>query len=191
MNETSTKKLARVLRALVTALFVCNLLLLPLVPGLAGLSREGTHVLASAALTGQESQNVMVIFFACCWQYLWRVWREGYTAVLAAFLLFCGVNTAVILWQARRVLSTVTTALPFQRANAKSMRTAAISFALIALAALCRTVWGFFYYRSLAPLFTYNALFIPVFGMGCLLCLVMSALFGQAAALKEDSDLTI
>ena len=62
---------------------------------------------------------------------------------------------------------------------------------LISLFALIRMVWGLFYYGSIAPLLTYNALFVPVFFMGGLLCLVMSALFRQAAVLKEESDLTI
>ena len=52
-------------------------------------------------------------------------------------------------------------------------------------------MWGFGYYASLRPLFTYNALFCPVFLMGGLLCLVMSALFRQAAELKAENDLTI
>ena len=42
-----------------------------------------------------------------------------------------------------------------------------------------------------APLFTYNALFIPGFFMAGLLFQVMSALFRQASELKEDQDLTI
>ncbi len=189
MNDTSAKKLARALKALVTIVFVCNLLLLPLVPGLVGIGAGGGMEALWVIANGTFYHTLA--FFTVCWQYLWRVWRDTYTAVLAAFLLFCGVNTAVVLWQARRVLGTVIAGLPFQRSNAKSMKTAAVSFGLIALAALCRMVWGFFYYRSVAPVFTYNALFIPIFGMASLLCLVMSALFGQAAALKEDSDLTI
>ena len=44
---------------------------------------------------------------------------------------------------------------------------------------------------TLAPLFTYTTLFVPAFFMAGLLFLVMSALFGQAAELKEDQDLTI
>ena len=40
-------------------------------------------------------------------------------------------------------------------------------------------------------IYTYNTLFIPIFLMGGLLFLVMSALFRQAAELKEDQDLTI
>ena len=38
---------------------------------------------------------------------------------------------------------------------------------------------------------TYNALFVPIFLMAGLLCMVMSALFQQAAQLKAESDLTI
>lgn len=191
MEKTAVQKLAGALKVLVTIALVCNLLVLPLVPGLVGIGREGAHVLLDAALTGQESENLIPIFFAACWQFLTRIWRLPQEGVLAAFLLFCGVNTAFILWQARRVLNTVIAAAPFQRVNAQSMRRAAVAFGLISLAALCRTVWGFCYYRSLSPLFTYNALFIPVFAMGALLCMVMSALFRQAAELKEDSDLTI
>lgn len=191
MEKTNAQRLAKILKVLVTIAFVCNLLVLPLVPGLVGIGREGAHVLLDAALTGEESENLVPIFFTVCWQFLPRIWRFPREGVLCAFLLFCGANTACILWQARRVLNTIIAALPFQRHNARSMDLAALSFALISLAALCRTVWGFFYYRSISPLFTYNALFIPVFAMGALLCMVMSALFRQAAALKEDSDLTI
>lgn len=191
MEKTAVYPLARVLKVLVTITLVCNLLALPLVPGLVGIGREGTHTLLDAALTGVENENLVPIFFAVCWQYLFRIWRFPAEGVLAAFLLFCGVNTAVILWQARRVLDTVIAALPFQRRNALSLRVAALCCGLIALAALMRLVWGLFYYGSPAPLFTYNALFIPIFAMGALLCMVMSALFGQAAVLKEDSDLTI
>ena len=41
------------------------------------------------------------------------------------------------------------------------------------------------------PLVTYNALFVPIFAMAGLLCLVMSALFRQAAEMKSENDLTI
>ena len=52
-------------------------------------------------------------------------------------------------------------------------------------------VWGLFYYQSIASLLTYNALFVPIFLLGGLLCLVVSALFRQAAELKAENDLTI
>ena len=133
----------------------------------------------------------MLLFFAACWQYLFRVWRVAPAGVLTAFLLFCACNTAYILWQGKRILDTVMAGLPFQRANAKSMGRIAVSCGLIALAALVRLVWSLFYYGSATPLFTYNALFVPLFTVGALLCLVISALFQQAAVLREDSDLTI
>lgn len=86
-------------------------------------------------------------------------------AVLAVFLLVCGSYTAFILWQA--------------------------GCFVISIAALCRTVWGFFYYQSLEPLLTYNFLFCLLFFMGGLLFLVMSALFQQAAEMREEQELTI
>ena len=58
-------------------------------------------------------------------------------------------------------------------------------------AALLRTIWGLFYYRSAGPLLTYNALFVPVFLVAGLGCMVMSALFRQAAEMKAENDLTI
>ena len=58
-------------------------------------------------------------------------------------------------------------------------------------AALLRTVWGLFYYQSVGPLLTYNALFVPVFLVAGLGCMVMSALFRQAAEMKAENDLTI
>lgn len=191
MEKTAVEKLARILRLLILVTFACNLIVLPLVPGLVGIGREGAHTLLDAALTGVENENLVPIFFSVCWQFLFRIWRFPQEGVLAAFLLFCGANTAFILWQAKRVLDSIISAAPFQLSNARNMDRAAISFGLISLAALCRTVWGFCYYRSIAPLFTYNALFVPVFAMGALLCLVMGALFRQAAVLKTDSDLTI
>ena len=52
-------------------------------------------------------------------------------------------------------------------------------------------VFGLLFSRSLAPLLTSNALFVPIFAMFGLLCLIMSALFRQAAELKAENDLTI
>ena len=64
------------------------------------------------------------------------------------------------------------------------------SWGIALLAAVRMAVW-FLRLRSAAPLFTFTALFIPVSLMAGLLFLVMSALFRQAAELKEDQDLTI
>ena len=74
---------------------------------------------------------------------------------------------------------------------ARAMKRAALFCWGISAAALCRFVWEVAALQNMAPLFTYNALAIPVFFMGGLLFLVMSALFRQAAELQEDQDLTI
>ena len=89
------------------------------------------------------------------------------------------------------MLNTILAGVPFQNANGISLRRAAVCCFLISAAALVRLLWGFWYYASIQPLLTYNALFVPVFFMGGLLCLVMSALFRQAAELKAENDLTI
>ena len=52
-------------------------------------------------------------------------------------------------------------------------------------------LWRLLYFHSPASLFSYNTLFVPLFAMGGLLCMVISALFRQAAELKEENDLTI
>ena len=180
MEKSGVVRLALFLKVLVTFTLLCNLLVLPLVPGVVGIG----------ALTGIPRLSAAE-FLAVCWQYLWRVWREEYTAVLSLFLLFCGICTAVTLWQARGVLDTIVREDTFTMPNARRLKRAAVCCLLISAAALARTVWGLFYYRSMAPVFTYNTVFIPIAFMGGLLCMVMSALFRQAAELKEENDLTI
>lgn len=190
MEQTGVMKLARVLKVLVTLVFICNLIVLPLVPGIVGIGMEGGIAAFREVMEASGSPGPVVFLFVWV-QYLFRVWREPYTCVLSLFLLFCGSCTAVILWQARGVLSTVVKQDTFTHANARRMKTAAVCCFLIGGAALARTIWGFLFYQSLAPLFTYNALSTPAFVMGGLLCMVMSALFRQAAELKEENDLTI
>ncbi|MCI9263868.1 MAG: DUF2975 domain-containing protein [Oscillospiraceae bacterium] len=197
MEKTNVQKLAKILKILVTITFICNLLILPLVPGIVGIGFEAEGWTAVERLTPYEGSpwqlplRVGIAFLLACWQYLFRVWRSEYTAVLTLFLLACGVCTALILRQAQRVLDTILEGNPFQKKNGTSMKRAAGCCFVISAAALLRTFWRFWHYGSIAPLFTYNALFIPLFAMGGLLCMVMSALFRQAAELKEENDLTI
>ena len=188
MGKSQTQKLAKVLQVLVTVTFVCNLLALPLVPGVVGMGTEYglKGAMEEFAMFGPDFGPL--VFLAACWQYLFRVWREPYAAVLTLFLLACGTCTAVILWQARRVLDTVIVGDPFQAANAKSLGRAAVCCFAISLAALVRLGHQVAAYGRFTA---YNALFVPVFLMAGLLCLVMSALFRQAAELKEENDLTI
>lgn len=190
MKQTGTVKLAKVLRVLVTITFICILIVLPLVPGLVSISSEGGIYALWEAMENSALIRPL-IFLAVCWQSLWRVWREQYAAMLTVFLLFCGSCTAIILWQARGVLNTIVRQDTFTKPNARHMKTAAICCFSIGGAALCRTIWGVFFFKSIHPLFTYNALFTPIFVLAGLLCMVMSALFRQAAELKEENDLTI
>ena len=191
MKKANVQNLAKLLKALITITFVCNLLILPLVPGIVGMGAE--YGLWGAAkefgLFGAEFGPL--IFLAVCWQYLFRVWRNEYTAVLTLFLMTCGVCTAVILWQARQVLDTILEGNPFQKKNGRSMKRAAICCFVISVAALVRTAWRVLYFGSPVSLISYNTLFVPLFAMGGLLCMVMSTLFRQAAQLKEENDLTI
>lgn len=191
MEKTNVQKLAKVLKTLVTITFVCNLIILPMVPGIVGIGSE-------YGLWGAAEEFGMfgpgfgpLVFLAACWQYLFRVWRSQYTAVLTLFLLTCGICTAIILWQARRVLDTVLEGTPFQKKNGEGMKRAAICCFVISGAAMVRAVWRLVYFGSPVSLCSYNTLFVPLFAMGGLLCMVMSALFRQAAELKEENDLTI
>ena len=189
MKELSVKKLAKALKMLVTITFACNLLAFFFVPGMAMM--KGTEELLKLIPYENpfELPVRLLIVFAQAWFWVWQ--RGGYEIVLTLFLLFCGSCTAVILWQARRVLDTVLAGETFTMENAVNMKRAAICCLLISAAAFIRLIWGFTYYRSIRPLLTYNALFVPVFAMGFLLCMVMSALFRQAAEMKAENDLTI
>ena len=189
MSQPAAVRLARVLKVLVTIVFCCNLFTLLLVPGLS-LMRTPAELLA---LTPYENPLELPVRLAMVFLMAWKwVWTAGsYSTVLTVFLLFCGSCTAVLLWQGRRVLTTLAAASPFRRENADSLRRAAVCCFLIAAASLVRVLWGFWFYQSILPLLTYNALFCPIFLMGGLLCMVVSALFRQAAELKEENDLTI
>ena len=179
MQSTSVQKIAGTLNSLVIIALICNLIALLIVPGLVFASPQ-TRTLLLFSLD--------ISYFLLAWA---AVWGSPCLAVLTLFLLFSGACTAVILWQARRVLNTILRGEPFSMENAVSLRRAAVCGFLISAAALVRVVFSLFYYRSLQPLATYNALFVPLFAMAGLLCLVMSALFRQAAELKAENDLTI
>lgn len=196
MEKIPVRKIARVLNGLVLAALVCNIAALYLVPtvvltGSEGLL-EGVTDYFSGILFPGEDDVVMaaVIGSALIWVIGWTSFN-AYQLVLTLFLVFAGTQTARILCQARRVLKTILRGEPFAAENSVSLRRAAGSCFLIAIAALLRVVFSVFYYRSPLPLATYNALFVPMFAMGGLLCLVMSALFRQAAELKAENDLTI
>ena len=194
MEHTSYQKTVKVLRVLVLAVFVLNVLVMPLVPGMVvqliggGSERMFSALRAMFGLMGSEEQISVwkYLLTALCW-----VWTDRILALATVFFWLCGVCTAVILWQAKKVLDTLQKGSPFQRSNAKALKRAAVCCWVISGASLVRLVLWLWADGTLAPLFTYTTLFVPAFFMGGLLFLVMSALFGQAAELKEDQDLTI
>ena len=189
MEQTSVQKLARVLRVLVVVTFVCNIIALFFVPYLARRLYTGYGDLDCIVETFRyDVDDGLAIFFDSAY---YDVWERMDTAVLTMFLWFCGICTAVILWQGKRVLDTILKGNPFTLGNAVSLKRAAVCCFVIASAALLRLIWGFVTYRNILPLLTYNALFVPIFLMAGLVCMVMSALFRQAAELKAENDLTI
>lgn len=162
MENRSVRKMARLLRTLVLVVLVLNIAALPCVPYF----------------------TLMSAFFG--------KWTElSYWILLMVFFWVCGGCTAAILWQAKRVLDTILAGEPFQAANGKAMNRAALACWIISGSALTRFVLETAMLRSFATFFTYNTLFIPAFFMAGLLFRVMAALFGQAAQLQEDQDLTI
>ena len=200
MERTSVQKLARVLRVLVIIAFACNLLALPFVPLLAdlewGSSGEftvgvGLEMLA-AILRDPEMRSWI---FAGAWYlliFLWdEVFHEAHIAVLTLFFGTCGICSAVILWQCKRVLDTILTGKPFSKENTVNLKQAAVCCFIISGASLGRLIFALAWNWTVWSLLTTNTLFVLVFLVGGLLLLVMSALFRQAAELKAENDLTI
>ena len=194
METTQVQKLARVLNVLVTLALCVNVLVLIILPAILyydpnGLL-EGTGALVDEYLHPEEDDIVMAWVFFYSWLGAFME-PATYHLGVCLFLLVCGLCTADILRQARRVLATILAGNPFQMANAQALRRAAVCCWIISGAALVRLILWLWAEKNLAPLFAYNALFVPAFFMGGLLFQVMSALFRQAAELKEDQDLTI
>lgn len=197
MERSAVQRLAKALKLLVWIVFVLNLLCLLLVPGsvaylMVGGPGEVTRVLRHGLeqwIGGQGERNfTIVLTFFVSW---WAVWTETYPALLTLFFWVCGACTASILWQAKRVLDTILAGDPFQRRNARALNRAAVCCWILSGMALLRLVLWLGFEGNPAPLLTYNTLFIFAFLMAGLLFQVMSALFRQAAELKEDQDLTI
>lgn len=200
MEQTAVQKLARILRVMAVIVFVCNLVALLLVPPMVALYSAHVPIsdVAEDILHGGNFffEEASPLWMACFYGWMAlasfaEVWQDASTAVLTLFLWACGTCTAVILWQGKRVLDTILQGDPFTLGNARSLKRAAVCCFIISGAALARLVWGIAAYQSIAPLFSYNALFIPLFLMAGLLCMIVSALFRQAAELKAENDLTI
>ena len=197
MEQTKVQKLAKTLRVLVRIAFVCNLIALFFVPAIVLLSPLELFQFAVDRLLnllrivplGEDDIYIPTLMLALsCWQ---MMWLEPTSLPYVGFLLLCGVCSAQMLYQARRVLDTILAGTPFVLKNALALKRAAACCWVIAGAALLRMILELIALKNPAPLITYNAAAIPIFLMGGLLFLVMSALFRQAAELQEDQDLTI
>lgn len=195
VERKNVMRVARVLKILVTLTFLANIVVWFLVPVMVCLSPDRTLISMAEGMSyllgwekAPEGYFPFLLSFFGSWI---LVWTEAYSAVLALFLMLCGVCTAVILWQGRRVLDTILRGTPFCGENAGNLKRAAVCCFLISAFALARVLWGVWFFQSVRPLLTYCGLFVPIFLMSGLLCLVMSALFRQAAQIKAENDLTI
>lgn len=194
MRTVSAQKIAKILNVLVLIALVCNVIALYLVPAAVSVGRDNLldGILVSLGRVFFPGEDDIVAAALAGSAIMWvLVWSDVYNAALTLFLLVSGCCTAFILWQARRVLKTVLRGEPFSMENAVSLNRAALGCFVIAAAALARVIFSICYYQSPRPLATYNALFVPMFAMGGLLCWVCAALFRQAAEMKAENDLTI
>lgn len=202
MIRVNVPRQAKSLRRMVTILMVCNIIGLILVPILVILEPEALlqqvvnnllHLLHIQLLPAEQAELYVpglwsIVMILTGWQ---QIWTQMNWLLHALFLLICGGCTLVILRQARDILDTILSGEPFQTVNAVCMKRAAQCCWVISAAALVRLIAELCWSKTVAPICTYNALFIPVFFIGGLLFRVMSALFQQAAELQEDQDLTI
>ena len=109
-----------------------------------------------------------------------------------AFYLICGASASFVLWQAAGVLKNLVNGEVFVLKNAQYVRRGSYACFIISAAACVRMIAHIAEYDSwLQLLLEYNTLFIPVFIIAGLLCLVVSSLFKSAALLKQDNDLVI
>ena len=162
MVRTAVQKIADVLIFLCGFLIFCDILLLPLTPALAYFRFQNPASMRFDHLLAVFAYDFDDGVGNLLEIILKEAWKSPETAVLALFLLLAGICGAVILVQGIRLLASVADGTPFS---------------------LCRD--------GAAALLSYTALFIPLFTMAGLLCLVMAGLFHRAAEMKVENDLTI
>jgi len=193
MNLTSVQKLARVVRVLILIVFACNIIALLLVPGLAAMIADGgikmvVKAFQSAAANDGTGFKSLPMFFVVS---LAWVWTDLYSGAMTVYLWVCGVCTAIILWQARGVLGNIIAGRTFSDKNGDRLKVAAVCCFVIAAVALAYVIFGLWVYAGEAVFLTFSCMLIFVFLIAGLICLVMSALFRQAAEMKAEQDLTI
>ena len=121
MSNSTVQILARVLRVLLIFALLLNVLALLLVPASVMVNAEnlfggaGTflHDLFHPEADDVTAAGVSAIFLSWVW-----IWGEGANALIALFLVICGICTALILLQGLRVLGTILQGAPFSTQNA-------------------------------------------------------------------------
>ena len=194
MAPVTVQKIARALNILAWIVLIFNYILLYLIP--VSVISEGSGLLdgvwnyMSGILSPAEDAVVTAGIFGSLSAWF-LVWQDLHAAITTLFLVISGFCTATILQQGRKVLQTILHGEPFSAENAAHIYRAASCCFIIAVAALVRMVAGVFLFQSIRPLTNYNALFVAVFSLAGLLCLVMAALFRQATEMKAENDLII
>ena len=198
MKRSSVQRLARALRVLVIIFFVLNIITVVATPMYAIV---GDSFSAGEGFNSpREMWDSFISFYqhderdALFWLMIpaWLPAFGGWQAMIFYGAPFIGgICTAVILWQGKRVLDTVLAGEPFSMKNAANLRRAAVCCFVTSGAALARLIFSISYNRTVRPLLTNYARFVPAFFIAGLLCMVVSALFRQAAELKAENDLTI
>jgi hypothetical protein len=106
---------------------------------------------------------------------------ENY-AFLVGFLYFVGAFLIVILFEIRRIFSTINSGNPFQSANAKSLKMIALMSLLITGSFIVKI----FFFNTILTMAT-----AVIFLIAGLFSVVLAEVFKQAVAFKEENDLTI
>ena len=191
MKRTTAQKIADALIALFAVLIVCDVLLTCLSPTLAYFRFQSPDSMAFSHLLDIFAYDVDDRLGNLLTILLTGAWSSPEAFALTVFLVLSGICAAVILVQGIRLLVSVSEGAPFSPGNSVCLQRVAVCCFIIAAGALGRTVFTFCW-KGLGPaLLSYTALFIPVFTMAGLLCLVMAGLFHRAAQLKAENDLTI
>ena len=190
MKRTASQRIADALVILCGLLILCDLLLILLSPALAYFRFQDpgsvtfSHLVEKFRYDFDDGLgNLLSILLGTAWQ-------TPESAVLAGFLILAGICAGGILAQGIRLLASVADGAPFSPKNPGCLRRAAVCCFAIAAGALGRTAFSLAVH-GLSALLSYTALFIPLFAMAGLLCLVMAGLFRRAAELKAENDLTI
>ena len=107
---------------------------------------------------------------------------SGSYPLMLTFIIICGIVILFALFEGTMVLTNIKKGMPFCRKNAHCFKRAAIYSFILSFAFFAKMIFS----SSLLTLLCACFLFA-----GALLLLVLSQLFGLAAKIKEENELTI